>query len=120
MKNTFKITTLAFFLIFCLAALPATADNDGAGNSTTRYGLQRLGRSYYNEKNGPPDANRTPHPPREAIEACSTKSAGDKVEFETPRGDIISGTCTKMNELLFAVPEGGPPPEHRFRKRLNQ
>jgi hypothetical protein len=31
---------------------------------------------------------------------------GDKVEFETPRGDIVSGTCVKKGDLIFAVPEG--------------
>jgi len=32
---------------------------------------------------------------------------GDKVEFETPHGDIVSGTCVKKGDLIFAIPERG-------------
>ena len=35
---------------------------------------------------------------------------GDKVEFETPRGDIVSGTCVKKGDFIFAIPEGGQQP----------
>lgn len=46
-------------------------------------------------------------PPQEAIAACEGKNAGDKVEFETRRGDTISGTCVNNGDLTFAIPEGG-------------
>lgn len=44
-------------------------------------------------------------PPKEAIEACSDKSEGDEVTFETPRGDEVKGICMTMDEQLVAVPE---------------
>jgi hypothetical protein len=31
---------------------------------------------------------------------------GEKVEFKKPHGDIVSGTCVKNGDLIFAVPEG--------------
>lgn len=44
-------------------------------------------------------------PPPEAIEACVDKAEGDKVSFETPRGDTVEGTCQVMDDTLVAMPE---------------
>ena len=55
-----------------------------------------------------------PRPPQEAITACEGKSEGDRVAFQGPRGDTIEGTCRYMGQLLFVIPEGGPPArQHR-------
>lgn len=66
-----------------------------------------------------PRGDHRPHghhggPPPEAIEACKGHSEGDKVTFNTPRGDEVTGICKKFPEHLMAVPEGAPP--GKFRK----
>jgi hypothetical protein len=49
---------------------------------------------------GPPqDGQRRSGPPREAIEACTGKKAGDAVTVKTPDGRSMKSTCT-----LVAVP----------------
>ena len=48
-------------------------------------------------------------PPQEAIDACTELSEGDAVQFTTPRGDAVSGTCRQIRGQMVAVPEGGPP-----------
>jgi len=48
-------------------------------------------------------------PPREAVEACTGKSAGAEVEITTPRGDTLKAVCRQLGGQLVAVPEGGPP-----------
>ena len=45
-------------------------------------------------------------PPQEAIDACVGKSAGATVEFKSPRGDTVKGTCAERRGQLVAVPEG--------------
>jgi hypothetical protein len=45
------------------------------------------------------DGQRRPGPPREAIEACAGKKAGDVVTVKTPDGRSMKATCT-----LVAVP----------------
>jgi protein CpxP len=48
-------------------------------------------------------------PPQEAINACAGLIEGDAVQFTTPRGDAVSGTCRQIRGQLIAVPAGGPP-----------
>jgi Spy/CpxP family protein refolding chaperone len=48
-------------------------------------------------------------PPQEAIDACAGLKEGDAVQFTTPRGDTVSGTCRQIRDQLIAVPAGGPP-----------
>ncbi|MGZ8449674.1 MAG: Spy/CpxP family protein refolding chaperone [Candidatus Deferrimicrobiaceae bacterium] len=48
-------------------------------------------------------------PPQEAIDACAGLHEGDAVQFTTPRGDAVSGTCRQIRGQMVAVPEGGPP-----------
>ena len=48
-------------------------------------------------------------PPQEAIDACAGLREGDAVQFTTPRGDAVSGTCRQIRGQMVAVPEGGPP-----------
>jgi Spy/CpxP family protein refolding chaperone len=48
-------------------------------------------------------------PSQEAIDACAGLSEGDAVQFTTPRGDAVSGTCRQIRGQMVAVPEGGPP-----------
>lgn len=54
---------------------------------------------------GGPGQGPPPGPPPEAIQACEGKSSGDTVQFQTPRGDTISGTCREMQGQLVAVPQ---------------
>ena len=46
-------------------------------------------------------------PPQEAIDACAGLREGDAVQFTTPRGDAVSGTCRQIRGQMVAVPEGG-------------
>ncbi len=56
---------------------------------------------------GPRDGGRQMGPPQEAIDACAGKATGDTVEFTTPGGDAVTGTCRQIRDKLIAVPEGG-------------
>ena len=47
-------------------------------------------------------------PPPEAYTACEGKSAGDKAEFESPRGDTVTGTCVQDGERLVLRPDHHP------------
>jgi len=51
-------------------------------------------------------------PPPEAYAACEGKSAGDTAQFESPRGDIITGTCVQQGDRMVLRPDN-PPPGHR-------
>lgn len=44
-------------------------------------------------EHGPGDDHHHHGPPPEAIEACKDKAVKDKCFFQTPRKDIIRGTC---------------------------
>jgi Spy/CpxP family protein refolding chaperone len=48
-------------------------------------------------------------PPQEAIDACAGLHEGDAVQFTTPCGDAVSGTCRQIRGQMVAVPAGGPP-----------
>lgn len=50
-------------------------------------------------------------PPPEAYSACDGKSEGDTASFESPRGDTITGTCTKgkNGDRLVLHPDNPPP-----------
>ena len=54
-------------------------------------------------------------PPPEAYTACEGKSAGDTAEFESPRGDTVTGTCVKKGDRLVLRPDN--PPERGGRGR---
>lgn len=56
-------------------------------------------------------------PPKEAIDACAGKSAGETVSFSTPCGYEVSGTCREVSGALTAVPEGWPRGEGRMGTR---
>lgn len=92
-------------IITCLGALLIAIPIFGVEGSLGtghRYDQQDRG------QNSNASGDRGPRqPPQEAIAACEGKSTGDKVEFETPRGDTISGTCVTKGDLVFAIPEGG-------------
>ncbi len=47
-------------------------------------------------------------PPPEAYAACEGKSAGDTAEFESPRGDTVTGTCEQDGERLVLRPDHPP------------
>ncbi len=47
-------------------------------------------------------------PPPEAYTACEGKSAGDKAEFESPRGDTVTGTCEQQGDRLVLHPDNPP------------
>lgn len=47
-------------------------------------------------------------PPPEAYTACTDKSAGDAAEFESPRGDKVTGTCVQDGDRLVLRPDNPP------------
>jgi Spy/CpxP family protein refolding chaperone len=47
-------------------------------------------------------------PPQQAIDACAGKTAGDAVQFMTPRGDNVTAVCREIRGGLAAVPGRGP------------
>jgi Spy/CpxP family protein refolding chaperone len=47
-------------------------------------------------------------PPREIVEACNGKQAGDSCEFVTLRGDTKTGNCQMIQNRLACIPEGSP------------
>ena len=53
-------------------------------------------------------------PPPEAYTACEGKSAGDKAEFVSPRGDTVTGTCEEEGVRLVLRPDN--PPERGGRR----
>lgn len=52
-------------------------------------------------------------PPQEAIDACTDLSEGDAVQFTTPRGETVPGTCRQVRGGLIAVPDEGFPGRHK-------
>lgn len=48
-------------------------------------------------------------PPPEAYTACEGKSEGDAAEFESPRGDTVTGTCVLDGNRLVLRPDNPPP-----------
>ena len=50
-------------------------------------------------------------PPPEAYAACEDKSEGDPAEFDSPRGDTVTGTCVQDGDRLVLRPDN-PPPRH--------
>jgi len=54
-------------------------------------------------------------PPPEAYSACEGKSEGDTAEFESPRGDTVTGTCEMEGDRLVLRPDN--PPDNRGRGR---
>lgn len=47
-------------------------------------------------------------PPPEAYTACEGKSAGDTAEFESPRGDTVTGVCIEEGDQLVLRPDNPP------------
>jgi hypothetical protein len=48
-------------------------------------------------------------PPPEAYTACEGKSAGDTAQFESPRGDTVTGTCVQKDDRMVLRPDNPPP-----------
>ena len=44
-------------------------------------------------------------PPPEAYTACEGKNAGDSAQFNSPRGDTVTGTCEEDNGKLVLRPD---------------
>jgi hypothetical protein len=57
-------------------------------------------------------------PPPEAYTACEGKSEGDTAEFESPRGDTVTGTCEQEGDRLVLRPDN-PPPGRRGKDSTN-
>ncbi len=58
-------------------------------------------------------------PPPEAYTACEGKSVGDTAEFESPRGDTVTGSCVQQGDQMVLRPDN-PPPGHRGRDTEQQ
>ncbi|GAB6042896.1 hypothetical protein [Endothiovibrio diazotrophicus] len=54
---------------------------------------------------GGPQSGDRRGPPPEAYTACEGKSAGERAEMNTPRGDTMQGTCEESPEGLVLRPE---------------
>ena len=78
MKTELTLSTLAGLILFALMTSSALAK--------------------------PPNGERPKTPPPEAIEACESLQEGDKVSFETPRGDTLEAQCLIVDDVLVAVP----------------
>lgn len=49
-------------------------------------------------------------PPHEAVSACEVQNVGEVCSFESPKGDLILGTCENVKGgVLACVPEGAHP-----------
>lgn len=51
-------------------------------------------------------------PPAEAFTACEGKSEGDTSFFESPRGDMVTGTCVQDRNGDQMVLRPDNPPDH--------
>lgn len=59
---------------------------------------------------GPPPGARPHGPPKEAFEACQSKSEGDACTVAL-RDREITGSCVQgLDEVLFCMPDEPPPP----------
>jgi len=56
-------------------------------------------------------------PPPEAYTACEDKSTGDIAEFESPRGDTVTGTCVEDGNRLVLRPDN--PPDGRIPEKTD-
>ncbi len=69
--------------------------------------------SLGNEAFAQQQGRRHQGPPPEAYTACEGKSEGDTAEFESPRGDTVTGTCVLEGDRLVLRPDN--PPDDRDR-----
>ncbi len=65
--------------------------------------------SFGNEALAQKAGGRHQGPPPEAYTACEGKNAGDSAEFESPRGDTVTGTCEEDGDRLVLRPDNPPP-----------
>lgn len=49
--------------------------------------------------------NRRKGPPPEAYTACENKTDGDTAQFESPRGETVTGTCEQEGEKMVLRPD---------------
>lgn len=52
-------------------------------------------------------SDRHHEPPPEAYTACEGKSVGDEVQFVSPRGETVIGTCEQEGDRLVLRPHHG-------------
>lgn len=95
-------------------ALPAMAQYGNAGSPPPNGAQngQQNGRQN-GRPDGPPGGqpDGRPHgPPPEAIAACKGKAEGAKAQFTGRRGELVSGTCKKLGNVVAVLPAGVPPP----------
>ncbi len=72
--------------------------------------------SVYAEAPAPDNApcersnHERPHgPPPEALEACKDKKSGEACQFNSPRGDSVSGICSAPQDKPLACKPERPP-----------
>ena len=63
-----------------------------------------IGNDAFSQQRG----RRHQGPPPEAYTACEEKSEGDTAEFESPRGDTVTGTCEMEGDRLVLRPDNPP------------
>lgn len=106
-KNTITQLTLlssaALLLVLIVISQPSNAyDSEQSNNSNTN--------KQSSERRGPPPA---------AFTACEGKNEGDIAQFETPRGEILSGTCEEprgknAGKLVLRPDKRRTPPAEAF------
>lgn len=74
------------------------------------FALSSLGSEAMAQQGG----RRHQGPPPEAYTACEGKSEGDTAEFESPRGDTVTGTCEQEGDRLVLRPDNPPPGSGRM------
>ena len=67
-----------------------------------------LSHSFINEASARGRGGRHHGPPPEAYTACEGKTEGDTAEFESPRGDLVTGTCEAEGDRLVLRPDNPP------------
>lgn len=71
---------------------------------TAIIAFSSMGNTVFSKENG----RRHHGPPPEAYTACEGKSVGDTAEFESPRGDTVTGTCEEDGDRLVLRPDNPP------------
>jgi len=75
--------------------------------------------TFGSDTEGQRSGGRHHGPPPEAFTACEGKNAGDTAEFESPRGDTVTGSCVQQGDQMVLRPDN-PPPGHRGRDTEQQ
>jgi len=74
----------------------------------TFIGILIAGNAFGSDSSGENRCRGRRGAPPEAYAACEGKEAGDTAEFESPRGDTVTGTCVEEGDRLVLRPDNPP------------